>query len=75
MVVTASFMSPTSGWMAPRRPSMPACECPSCNQGANSRWCLAAEPKSQRCGLPSRARRAYRDILSPSAPPIQVWVV
>ena len=58
MVATASFISPASGLMAPRRPSMPARHRSSSSQGAKSRWCFAADPKSQRNGLASRVSNA-----------------
>ena len=48
----ARLKRPASECTAPRRPSSPALQWSWCSQGACSRWCLAAEPKSQTYGSP-----------------------
>ncbi len=44
--------SPAVGAIAPRSPSMPARQLSGSNQGANSRWWRAADPKSHTIGSP-----------------------
>ena len=50
--------SPASGATAPRSPTMPAWMFSWASHGQLSRWCLAADPKSQMCGVPPRVWRA-----------------
>jgi hypothetical protein len=71
---TADSIRPALGAIAPRRPSIPARQFSGSSHGAYSWWWRAADPKSHSTGSASPASRAYRVILSPSAPPIQVWV-
>ena len=49
---------PASGATAPRRPIMPPRTFSGFSHGQYRRWCLAAEPKSQRWGSPPRVRSA-----------------
>ena len=49
---------PASGATAPRRPTMPAWMFSWRIHGQLSRWCLAAEPKSQMWGSPPRVSSA-----------------
>ena len=49
---------PASGATAPRRPTMPAWMFSWRSHGQFSRWCLAADPKSQMCGSPPRVSSA-----------------
>ena len=49
---------PASGATAPRSPTIPAWMFSGRSHGQLSRWCLAAEPKSQMCGSPPRVSSA-----------------
>ena len=70
----APVKSPASGATAPRRPIMPPRMFSGGSHGQYRRWCLAAEPKSQRCGSPPRVRSAKRVILSRAHSPMWVLV-
>ena len=73
---TADSIRPAVGAIAPRIPSIPARQSAGSSHGAKSLWCRAADPKSHSVGVSAeRVSSAYRVILSPSAPPIQVCVV
>ena len=54
----ARVKRPASGATAPRSPIIPPRMFSGGSHGQLRRWCLAADPKSQRCGSPPRVRSA-----------------
>ena len=65
--------TPVSRGIAPRIEVTPARQLVSGSQGAYSWWCLAAEPKSQSTGSPSRGNSTQRALLSRAHSPM--WVL
>ena len=72
--LAAPVKRPASGATAPRSPIIPPRMFSGGSHGQYSRWCLAADPKSQRCGSPPRVRSAKRVILSRAHSPMWVLV-